>query len=404
MKRLFIICYLISLSLLSCSKVSPEIVNEQNDHTIPIKEATQTLINTLNDLQPATKSKQIKIESVEVVSSSDIYNHITKTANLDIDKLLYIFNFDNNSGYAIVAADNRIPDPVLMIADVGNITKEIFKAISDCSFIYNLIGDYAVVFTDSPSDNTPSDDNASFDGSESDSSGSSSGNISGVIGNVSPMLQSIMHQSEPYNLSCPEIEPDTRAPAGCIPIAMAQIFYYFQYPHVNDDLNIPFSSTFSEDTTDAYNLYELIYNIGIQTDVMYDKDGSGTTMAKAKTAMEEYYAYEDVTKYNLYRENIILDMISEHKPVLIGASNQWIGGVGHAWVIDGYMHSPTAGHLLHCNMGWGGPGNGYYASGVFDVTSGIAPYYPDNTTNINPGEENKDYAYHYRFLDYNRPR
>lgn len=404
MKKVSLILVILLIIFHSCSRISPDINVEQNKYTISIEDATQVLMSTLADFQNQTKSSQLEICSIETVCGDDLNIQGTKSTNLGIDNLLYIFNFTNNNGFAIVAADNRIPDPVLMIADVGNITKEIFKAISDCSFIYNLIGDYTVVFTDSPSDNTPSDDNASFDGSESDSSGSSSGNISGVIGNVSPMLQYIMHQSDPFNLNCPEIEPDTHAPAGCIPIAMAQIFYYFQYPHVNDHLNIPFSSTFSEDTTDAYNLYELIYNIGIQTDVMYDEDGSGTTMAKAKTAMEEYYAYEDVTKYNLYRENIILDMISEHKPVLIGASNQWIGGSGHAWVIDGYMYSPTAGHLLHCNMGWGGPGNGYYASGVFDVTSGIAPYYPDNTTNINPNGENKDYAYHYRFLDYKRPR
>lgn len=395
MKRLLIISCLISLSLLSCSRISPDINVEQNKYTISIEDATQVLMSTLADFQNQTKSSQLEICSIETVCGDDLNIQGTKSTNLGIDNLLYIFNFTNNNGFAIVAADNRIPDPVLMIADVGNISKDIFKTICESSFIYNLIGDYVVFSID-----LPSDDETDFD----DSEGGNGGNNNNPTNNIPPMLQTAMHQGSPYNHFCPAVENDTLAPAGCIPIAMAQIFYYFQYPHVNDHLNIPFSSTFSEDTTDAYNLYELIYNIGIQTDVMYDIDGSGTTMAKAKTAMEEYYAYEDVTKYNLYRENIILDMISEHKPVLIGARNQWIGGSGHAWVIDGYMYSSTAGHLLHCNMGWGGPGNGYYVSGVFDVTSGTAPYYPDNTTNINPDGENLDFAYHYRIIDYKRPR
>ena len=398
MKKVSLILVILLIIFHSCSRISPDINVEQNKYTISIEDATQVLMSTLADFQNQTKSSQLEICSIETVCGDDLNIQGTKSTNLGIDNLLYIFNFTNNNGFAIVAADNRISDPVLMIADIGNISKDIFKTICESSFIYNLIGDYVVYSID-----LPSDDETDFDDSEGGNGGNNGGNNGGAISNVPPMLQTAMHQGLPYNYFCPAVENDTLAPAGCIPIAMAQIFNYYQYPHINDNLNIPFASNYILDYSIS-GIPRLIENIGLRTDIEYDKDGSGTTMAKAKTAMEEYYAYEDVTKYNLYRENIILDMISEHKPVLIGASNQWIGGKGHAWVIDGYMYSSTAGHLLHCNMGWGGPGNGYYVSGVFDVTSGTAPYYPDNTTDANPNDENKDYAYHYRFLDYNRPR
>lgn len=398
MKKVSLILVIILIIFHSCSRISHDINVEQNKYTISIEDATQVLMSTLADFQNQTKSSQLEICSIETVCGDDLNIQGTKSTNLGIDNLLYIFNFTNNNGFAIVAADNRISDPVLMIADIGNISKDIFKTICESSFIYNLIGDYVVYSID-----LPSDDETDFDDSEGGNGGNNGGNNGGAISNVPPMLQTAMHQGLPYNYFCPAVENDTLAPAGCIPIAMAQIFNYYQYPHINDNLNIPFASNYILDYSIS-GIPRLIENIGLRTDIEYDKDGSGTTMAKAKTAMEEYYAYEDVTKYNLYRENIILDMISEHKPVLIGASNQWIGGKGHAWVIDGYMYSPTAGHLLHCNMGWGGSGNGYYASGVFDVTSGIAPYYPDNTSNINPNGENLDFAYHYRIIDYKRPR
>ena len=94
MKRLLIISCLISLSLLSCSRISPDINVEQNKYTISIEDATQVLMSTLADFQNQTKSSQLEICSIETVCGDDLNIQGTKSTNLGIDNLLYIFNFN----------------------------------------------------------------------------------------------------------------------------------------------------------------------------------------------------------------------------------------------------------------------------------------------------------------------
>ena len=65
-------------------------------------------------------------------------------------------------------------------------------------------------------------------------------------------------------------------------------------------------------------------------------------------------------------------------------------GTGHSWVIDGYLYQRANEYIvtvegnviirrdycrlitnrkIHCNFGWGGMCDGYYAYGIFDVSS-----------------------------------
>jgi hypothetical protein len=90
-------------------------------------------------------------------------------------------------------------------------------------------------------------------------------------------------------------------------------------------------------------------------------------------------------------------MLRTDRPVFMGAISDWFGG--HAWVIDGSLqrkrtlrfefaedgdvstreeYTPV---MLHCNWGWGGKCDGYYTSGVFNLSGGPAETEPglDNT-------------------------
>jgi hypothetical protein len=96
-----------------------------------------------------------------------------------------------------------------------------------------------------------------------------------------------------------------------------------------------------------------------------------------------------------------------NKTTVLGININYSGG--HCWVIDGYKciknkieyktidnatgayvsavsYSDT--YFLHNNWGWEGYGNGYFLSGVFDVTS---PYQLDNEAKAESGEKNYKY-------------
>ncbi len=49
---------------------------------------------------------------------------------------------------------------------------------------------------------------------------------------VEPLLSSKWGQGRYYNILCPEDSSSalSRVPAGCVPVAMAQILYYYRYP------------------------------------------------------------------------------------------------------------------------------------------------------------------------------
>ena len=106
----------------SCTKletnhhdIDQNITNTNSDFTIPIETALQSLNSILTD-KMTDKPEIKKIQSIE--SIKDIH---TKSTTYP-DTLLYIVNFENNSGYAILAADSRIKEEILAFADSGNIS------------------------------------------------------------------------------------------------------------------------------------------------------------------------------------------------------------------------------------------------------------------------------------------
>ena len=51
----------------------------------------------------------------------------------DCVDLLYIVNFQDNNGYAILAADDRIPEPIIALSNSGNVSSDqLFSAYQKC--------------------------------------------------------------------------------------------------------------------------------------------------------------------------------------------------------------------------------------------------------------------------------
>lgn len=99
--------------------------SQGKSHTIPMDSALSRLENFMQEFDgKGTRSEGRRVvHSIEAVTLKPQY---TRAAGIDCDTIFYIANFANNQGYAILAADNRIPEPVLAVTDGGHMESNAF--------------------------------------------------------------------------------------------------------------------------------------------------------------------------------------------------------------------------------------------------------------------------------------
>ena len=157
----------------------------------------------------------------------------------------------------------------------------------------------------------------------------------------------------------------------------------------------------------------------------HKKDASGTASGAKKCL--KWFGYNDVHKELGYDAATIISMIDDDNPVFISALSRTFGG-GHAWVIDGYKYkrkveapatrsvyygkrtsNPSYKTLpilnktlmVHCNFGWKGLSNGYYASGIFNISDGPLEYAEGDLHG--PSGVTSNYHWWFRVLTYSNP-
>lgn len=92
-------------------------------YSIPLDSAISYLYDFMDEKfsMPSRASEKRVIASAIPIK----YNRLVSRASdedLDCENLVYIANFENNQGYAILAADERISDKVIAITDTGSLT------------------------------------------------------------------------------------------------------------------------------------------------------------------------------------------------------------------------------------------------------------------------------------------
>ena len=108
----------------SCTDNMDEPVLESNEnreyHGVPLEEALQHLNGVLTAMEEPTRSSATRrIESVKVVRSKDFVTRSIASGVANADSLIYVVNFEDNQGFAYLAADDRISTPVIYVADGG---------------------------------------------------------------------------------------------------------------------------------------------------------------------------------------------------------------------------------------------------------------------------------------------
>lgn len=148
----FIFALILTLSVISCQNelvlnseinLSEESRND-NGHAISIDQALANLEAFLAETE-STGTRTVKPRTVSSIAPIK-YNSITTRAesdHLECDNLLYIANFEDEQGYAILAADERIEEKVIAVADDGYLSDAtVYTAVELANSERIIIDDY----------------------------------------------------------------------------------------------------------------------------------------------------------------------------------------------------------------------------------------------------------------------
>lgn len=409
MKKFFIAAaFMLSMAVVySCTKNEPVRVDtSETSFIIPVEDAVGGLNSFLEPF--FTKSQSTgEIENIAVIYDSENSG----------DTLLYIVNYANDGGYAVISADRRIKESVLMFSETGNINPDLFRPaatkssddfsqeFNDSLEIYkNIYNDIVVGGTQETGQKfvanhllkyastavgnygeigKPDDTPHLADGSEP-SEWNVPINITYLTEmQVDVMLRTLWDQNEPYNNCVPKDRY-----AGCVPIAVSQILTYNKYPQyyslggvVMDWDAMAEEQNIADGTSEAEMVALLIRHIQVACNSWLFKSGTFTFPRQVEKYLKGL-GYVNVQRKLSYDEDKILSSLSSGYPVFLAGAENNSPFNSHAWVVDGWyksfkhynMRDERTGqvsgpyttfhsHYLHCN--WGHHNASWVTSGLF---------------------------------------
>ncbi|MCX8021696.1 MAG: C10 family peptidase [Syntrophorhabdaceae bacterium] len=190
-----------------------------------------------------------------------------------------------------------------------------------------------------------------------------------------PLLSTRWDQGSPYNRYLPLMQ-GTRVVAGCVNVAMAQIFRYYKSPAkgagvvtytwnqeqlkaiLYRDFNWDNMPDVLDATTPDYKVDEvakLIRDLVIVNHTELGVESSGATINLS--GLIEHFGLSNTVKD--MENNNFQAFLSKIKEEINGERPLLIEFPGHLAIADGFGADPT-GNKIHVNMGWGGFGNDFY--------------------------------------------
>ena len=316
---------------------------------------------------------------IDLTQTRAVMSETTRSANIEQDTLMYIFNFADDQGFAIVPKSKNAPELLAVT------TKGYYDGEETDNKGFNIYMEYATAgMRSAPLDTTkkPIPDLEIGDGSGDGSSGDNGGNNGGGIGDQvitewktetdydttrrGPLLTTKWGQELPFNYYCFENGNQTGtkyAKAGCQATALAQIMAYHEYPN---SLNLTYHFAPATNLTlnwdywkeDPYNdpngLAIFTRELGERLNMDYKKDDSGSTTIEAKNTLQELnYNTSNVTDYNIYDNSPIIGNLAGYCPVFIRGrtGTDPNNSTSHAWVVDGYMITEETSREYQRQMG-----------------------------------------------------
>ena len=426
MKKIYSILLLMVFPLIySCEQEQSDVKNADsdsnigliyNDAPISINQAVKNADFVFRNIEGETSRKR-RVSDVKLLTSTDILSNVSTrsySSDEEAEALAYIVNYENNDGYAILAATKELP-PVIMIGDEGNFSAESFLefmhqsgvAGSDNDFNsaqevqYSLIGNSLGMVTPQPLYDEITDTT--------------------MILKCMPLVKTKWNQGYPYNLYA--VINNEQCLAGCVPVGAAQTLSTLYYRHnfrpngdIHEDYPIDWtiineqifqdSIKYNRSTPGAREVATLIRAIGARINANY---GSSSTSG-SPIRVKEMYDSIGLRNATIYAASEVPDgklfdmIVNKNYPVDCTAYgyNYSDDLVGHYFNLDGWLrlqytivfsdwvqsggvyskknsYMQRCFDLVHVNFGWGGSSDGYYLAGAFDIRSNeYDDYYEDN--------------------------
>lgn len=414
--------------------IQSEFAAQAVSHVISLEASMSVLNDYLKNEESAdTKSgspiKNRRIASIDVVRADNLGSRSLLSSRPDVNELLYLVNFENNGGFALLSADDRIPEVLIGITDSGHLSSErLVQAYHKLSSNYQVRSGETFDPYDLTHDDWYIGNYTGTDGNEfiiSEYVGAlAAGYVEGYIGGgliVGPMHPSygdegsfeviyteggetlvVANMLDKYQDWCQGLSPYNdyiinNYYVGCVNIALGKILAKFSGPGTISgsgwSVNWSALNAVPITTTGEVSIAHLLA-------YLFDQCGSipfcyyGTfTLPSIAAVFLQNFGYTNVS-YSSYNTSTVKTALNNGCPVFVSAINM-SGGTAdittsHAWNIDGYKNrtryktvnyyengmlvssstSTEITTLVHCAFGWGGDSDGYFTSGIFQFYDG----------------------------------
>lgn len=402
----FLIISILAVMVAACSSEEPMPVTDNSTQQGSIKVTVEEAIKIANQAAEAFDAKSTRGVSRRASSAAMVDVLGAKNGRSGgIDTLLYMVNYDNKQGYAIVSA-SRACETLLGIVDEGEFNA--LEAAENPSYSYYLANAQNYV---------ASTLGATFGGGKDPITPGFIEETRFVHEDYPVKVNVKWGQRYPEGYFCPN------KISGCVQTAMAQIMSYLKlptsisltYPERDVDVQVldwenMTKHTQSVNTTavsliNSHNsscaateashmaIARLCRELGYRNNASYYDNATGAFDYKALQTFRQLVTEKEISNFTYLGTDYstLFDAIKTGIGYISGSDTNGAGG--HAWVIDGgrrigkivtvsgpgtigidgkehpFVRDYTT-HYYHFNWGWNGTDNGYFEMGVFDTSKG----------------------------------
>lgn len=407
-----------SLTWISCSQDESYVEEpglqepiSKRSHYVSLEDARANLLEILRDVNSSTDSRGGFVET-KVVSDAFTVNLSEVESRATDRTLIHVFNFADNQGFAIMSADDRLPD---LIALVESGTYSDIDGSDDSGDPdhpgRHLIDDIELFLKKNPGDEADDRRWAHYDTTQWQK----------VIYHPEMHCPVKWGQGDgnnddyAYNLYCPIGEHGLRCKTGCGATAVGQFMAIYKYPASYRGYNFHWQNMteyprINQCVNDGYfDIAWLLRHLGDKNnlDMTYgEKSSYSSTINVIRTF--ENFGYSSPGVLEDYETEEVIYELKNGYPILIRGTGyeNGIETEGHIWLGHGLMqryrtitytdingrtsdYKTERNWYILCNWGWQGSGDGYYIAGIFDLRNG-ATYDDDG---VSPGKSKKPINY-----------
>ena len=396
-----------------------------NPYRVSLKEALATADLFLDELDGGKTRKSRQPRSIEYF----VQDALTRSGS-DADTLLYIVNYADDEGFAILGADRRVK-PVYGFSNEGNLDLSDTvnnRGLAHCmQNIRNSTSSayWGPVLWDTTKRIPPREERSAPGFEDYDVT---------IIKRINPLLSPNVRrwgQHSNFNAYCPVVNNEmfgSQGIVGCAPLAAAQVMSYYSWPESCDGVALDWESikatqfTFYESENEIKThdcppaLAWLLAKIGGAMKAQYFANSAG----EPSTSVDQVNLRDGFSKFgymyignpvSFYSGSPSSDL--SYGPLLVSG---WLPNtyntVGHTWVVDGYLSYKMVWNAIanedhtlyysyyHCVWGWQGQNNGYFnidSSGVNTTphVTGMTP--ADSDDRISGSYTYINLVYHSKF-------